>query len=460
MFEELEARQRRFAAYLPLSAENLRRLDLVFEPLFIHGSNAIEGNTLSLGDTTYLIREGRLPGGKREEEYLEVKGQQKAYAYLRQAVQTEFTLSEKLIREFHQLLTEPLDLEKYRPGQYKDRDNKVRLADGSEFPYVSHVDTPAAMQELVAWFNGPGQALHAVERAAQLHYKFILIHPFRDGNGRSARLLANFALLRAGHVLTVFRADERRPDYLRALHAVDVSVPRQELAPGHPGLNFFPFVSHVEQELLWSYDRTLDVLEGKVPLEPDDIVRRFESLESRAIEALSVPPDEAARLARESEGVRSLTELVASLANSVAAKLNATWGELSVRVGQVVQDARVLLRRPRYAVLAVPPGQMRGVAGLVELLIAPKEPAAARLRLPDGVLNFIVRSEPHALRLSALRTGNIFDTPTVVTGGSHLPIDTTAWRRHEIERFVLGALDLYFEDVRVEIEAINRPPSG
>src|SRR4051794_4816087 len=141
MFEEVEARAKRLNAYKPFDSETLARLDAVFEPWFIYGSNALEGNTLTLGDTIYLIREGKLPGGKREEEYLEVKGQQAAYAYLRDAVAGQFPLTEKLIREFYTLLTERLEAGKYHPGQYKDRDNQVRLPDGSLFPYVSHVET-------------------------------------------------------------------------------------------------------------------------------------------------------------------------------------------------------------------------------------------------------------------------------------------------------------------------------
>src|SRR5437762_11126131 len=123
MFEEIEGRRKRLDGLGPLGPDSLRRLDAFFEPFFIHASNAIEGNTLTLGDTIGVIREGRLPGGKREEEYLEVKGQQAAYAYLQQAVRGGSPLSEKLIREFHQLLTGQLSPEKYRPGQYKNREN-------------------------------------------------------------------------------------------------------------------------------------------------------------------------------------------------------------------------------------------------------------------------------------------------------------------------------------------------
>jgi Fic family protein len=113
MFEEVESRRRRLDAYKPFDDQMVRRLNAIFEPWFIYNSNALEGNTLSLGDTIYVIREGRLPGGKTEDEYLEVKGQQAAYAYLQEAVRNAFPLSEKLIRELHQLLTEKLDIEKF-----------------------------------------------------------------------------------------------------------------------------------------------------------------------------------------------------------------------------------------------------------------------------------------------------------------------------------------------------------
>ncbi|HMJ53490.1 MAG TPA: hypothetical protein VK540_15495 [Polyangiaceae bacterium] len=141
MFEEVDARRERLKKHMPLDPQVEERLNAALDPLFIYNSNALEGNTLSLADTIYFIKERRLPGGKKEEEILEVKGQQAAIAYLREAARNRFELSEKLIREFHLLLTEQLPRDKYEPGQYKSRDNMVRLEDGSIFPNVGAAET-------------------------------------------------------------------------------------------------------------------------------------------------------------------------------------------------------------------------------------------------------------------------------------------------------------------------------
>ena len=479
MFEEVEARAKRLNGYKLLDADTLARLDAVFEPWFIYGSNALEGNTLTLGDTIYLIREGKLPGGKREEEYLEVKGQQAAYAYLRDAVAGQFRLNEKLIREFHTLLTEKLDANKYRPGQYKDRDNQVRLPDGSLFPYVSHVETPAAMQELVRWYENEAQRMHPAERAAALHYKFILIHPFLDGNGRTARLLANLAMLQGGHILTVFRAEERRRLYLDALRSTDNSVPTEELAPSNPNLNLFPFTSYVEQELLWSYDLALDVVEGRVLVTTEDLVRRFGSLERRGLEARGIAVDETSRLEAAAKAVRQLTDQVRSQVREIETGLNERWNDLVAVLGGEVAGARDLLEGfpwgqvstgNRRSLLGLEDAALRGQAGMVTIRVARRGTSLTQLAVPRNVCELIVLAEPHGLKFASIRVSGalrvpgplqgkiqLVDTPQVESELIRLPLDPTAWRSTEIARFVLDEIGRFLAATEAEIKRLNSP---
>jgi hypothetical protein len=473
MFEEVEARRRRLDAHKPFGAQMLERLDAVFEPWFIYGSNALEGNTLTLGDTIYLIREGKLPGGgKREEEYLEVKGQQAAYAYLRQAVAGKLRINEKLIREFHTLLTEKLDANKYRPGQYKNRDNQVRLADGTLFPYVSHVETPAAMRDLVRWLDEEGQQLHPVERAAALHYKFILIHPFLDGNGRTARLLTNLAILQSGHVMTVFRADERRRLYLDALRATDTSVPITELTPNNPNLNLFPFTSYVEQELLWSYDLALDVVEGRLSVTSEDLVRRFERMDQRGLQAMGIAADEGSRLEAAAEAVQRLTDRVGSQVSDIATGLNEKWSEIVARDAGEVAGARDLLDRspllpadPRKQLLGIEDTSLRGQAGVVSISVGRKPDNLVQMAVPRNVCEFVVYAEPHALTLASIRISgspkkglHTVPVPHVDTASVRLSLDPASWRDTEISRFILEELTRFLDATEAEIKRVNSAP--
>ena len=469
MFESVEAKRAQLDRHRPFDRSMLDRLDAVFEPLFIYGSNALEGNTLSLGDTIYLIRDGRLPGGKREEEYLEVKGQQAAYAYLRDSVAGKFELSEKLIREFHGLLTERLDAAKYRPGAYKDRDNQVRLPDGSLFPYVSHVETPAAVRDLVAWFRGDGQKLHPVERASSLHYRFILIHPFLDGNGRTARLLTNFALLTSGHYMALFRADERRRVYLDALRAVDTSVSTHELRPDNPQLNLFPFVSYVEQELLWSYDQALDVVEGRVVVTTEDLVRRFAGLEQRGLQAAGILPDETSRLEESAKLVSRLTETVGARIKAIATGVGNGWTELAIGYRDRRGGARDILEAPPGALgvhlgsrgenLGIDISAVRGVAGVVLIRIERKPASLLQLEVPPNVCEFIAYAEPHTLRLANLSfPSDPRDQNSMSSRSILLPLDPALWRQSEIDRFLIEEIDRFREATEAAIRERNPGP--
>jgi hypothetical protein len=463
MFEQVDARRQRLDAYRPFSAEQRARLDAVFEPWFIYGSNAIEGNTLTLADTILLIRDAVLPAGKTETEYLEVKGQQAAYAYLHAAAAASVPPSERLVREFHQLLTGNLDPEKYRPGQYKDRDNQVRLADGSLFPYVSHVATPAAMQDLVTWWLGDGRKLHPIEQAAWLHYKLILIHPFRDGNGRTARLLTNLLLLQSGYNLTIFRAAERRRVYLDALRAVDSSVPAGELVPDHPHLNLFPFVSYLEQELLWSYDQALDVLEGRTVVTTEDLIRRFSALEQRSLAAAGIAPDERTRRERASETTREVTRNIAAQVQELSDKLNTGWPNL---LSAVRQNSGLDLL-DRFAFFSRTPREQLGITsavlgtvGEVVLSVHRREDSPLPIEVPYNACQFEIFMEPHALTVAAIHgvSGADGSTETTQIDTAHVRLTpgSEPSREARIKTFVLEQVNRFLERTEAEVTLRNQ----
>jgi Fic family protein len=106
-------------------------------------------------------------------------------------------------------------------GDYKEYPNSVRLENGEIFHYASPIDTPIKMQELIDWYRSEEGSIHPVTLAAMLHYKFVSIHPFDDGNGRISRLLVNYVLIRNGLPPVVIKSSDKA-NYLRALHLADV----------------------------------------------------------------------------------------------------------------------------------------------------------------------------------------------------------------------------------------------
>lgn len=438
MFDAIDARRRRLDALRPFEGAIEARLDRLFRPLFIHRSNAIEGNTLTFGETLTVLRDGRLPGGKRVEELKEVLGQASAYDYLRRAVEGRWPLTEKLIREIHTLLTHDLEDVHYGPGTYKTRDNRVLQHDGTVFPYVSHVETPAAMRDLLDWLKDVGH-LHPIQRAAELHYRFILIHPFQDGNGRTVRMLVNLVLLQAGLTPAFTRPEELQGyegGYRRALLAVDRSVPMEELSPA-AAFDVRPLVAFLEEEVLWSLDRALDVVEGRVALTPDDFARRFAQVESRVLGgATAAVVDEVGRRRLAGERVKIMKDRLLAILSPVVVQANAGLRVTSVRLHDDTWEPEVL-RPSLQRCLGTAGLSPAGPIGGVSIHLGPAAGASVDLAVVNRALTFVVVAEPHVLTLGAVIEGEDGEDAQRLLQ----PPAPERWRAAEIEGFVLGRLN-------------------
>lgn len=199
---------------------------------WIYHSNAIEGNTLSWGETRAFLLHGITAQGKPFRDYLDIKGHNEVVLYLEDLIGSERPLTEAHIREIHKILmVEPYDApaitptgqpttRRVTPGQYKTMPNHVRTATGEIHYYAAPEETPARMGELMEWYRAESGRLHPLIVAATFHYEFVSIHPFDDGNGRMARLLMNLILMQAGYPPAIIRLADRG-DYLLALEKAD-----------------------------------------------------------------------------------------------------------------------------------------------------------------------------------------------------------------------------------------------
>lgn len=171
-------------------------------------SNAIEGNTLTLRETKVVL-EGITVGGKSIREHLEATNHRDAIFYVEKIVAKHEALSEWQIKNLHHLVLN--GIEQQAAGRYR-RENVV-IAGASLIP-PDHLHLNDEMQGLIAWYESDETAqLHAVERAAKLHTRFVKIHPFIDGNGRTGRLLLNFELMKAGYPPAVIQKEDRLAYY-------------------------------------------------------------------------------------------------------------------------------------------------------------------------------------------------------------------------------------------------------
>lgn len=244
---------------MPLSADDERRLERKFMLEFNYNSNHIEGNTLTYGQTELLLLFGKVVNEANMKDLEEMKAHNVCLQMmLTQAHDKESVLSETFIRQLHKvMLREDYTVHRQLPGGkmtsyvvhagcYKTRPNSVITPTGERFDYASPEETPALMYDLVKWYNDEEEAgvLTPIELAALFHYRYIRIHPFEDGNGRIARLLVNYILLRNDYPMVVVRSKLKK-DYLAALNQTDVNVGILPSDGAHAGLEAArPFVDY------------------------------------------------------------------------------------------------------------------------------------------------------------------------------------------------------------------------
>jgi Fic family protein len=205
-------------------AEKRRALDLqrplppaiitkLYEDLRVrltYHSNAIEGNTLDLGETQLVVAHGVTIGGHTLKEHLEAINHAAAYSFILELARQEAALDEHALLELHALITKELV---GTPGRY--RTGAVFIS-GSEHRPPHHTQVPGLMRDWFTWLVSDGQAYSPIARAALAHEMLLAIHPFLDGNGRTARLVLNLQLMQAGYPVTLLLQGWRLT-YIRAL---------------------------------------------------------------------------------------------------------------------------------------------------------------------------------------------------------------------------------------------------
>jgi Fic family protein len=225
-----------------LSPENDRRLWQKLRLEWNYHSNHIEGNTLTYGETELLLIHGQTHGNHTLREYEEMQAHDVGISHLRELAEDRTRLiGETDIRNLNKIiLKEPFwkpaqttDGQATRkqiiPGEYKTTPNNVLTATGELFEFAPPSDVPLRMQALLKWL---GESLHEFREAdllwllAKLHHDFVLIHPFDDGNGRVARMLVNYVLMRLGYP-PIIVPTERKRDYLTALRLADAGNPEE-----------------------------------------------------------------------------------------------------------------------------------------------------------------------------------------------------------------------------------------
>jgi Fic family protein len=194
----------------PRAPKGLTNLEHVHDLELTYTSNAIEGNTLTASETMLVIENGITIGGKPLKDHLEAIDLYEALRYVRDIARHTTPLTEADVRTLHSLVVKRAAPE--IAGRYADQGRFV-LTDSGRHAFPSPAEIPALMGDFAAWLAA---APDTPATAFTAHRRLVEIHPFNDGNGRTARLLMNLVLLRAGYPPTAIRPVDR-PAYIEAL---------------------------------------------------------------------------------------------------------------------------------------------------------------------------------------------------------------------------------------------------
>ncbi len=265
----------------PIDVEQETRIMQKFRLDWNYHSNHLEGNSLNYGETKALLLFGITAQGKPLKDHFEITGHNEAINWVIDTVKGERPLSENFIRELHKLLLkESYEVDAITPdgkptkrkiavGQYKTMPNHVKTKTGEIFYFATSEETPSKMFDLLQWYNEKTNEkdLNPIIAAAEFHYKFIRIHPFDDGNGRTARILMNFILMQFGFPPVIIKTEDKA-NYFAALQLADTG-------------NIEAFIEYIAQNLVYSLEIMISGAKGENIEEDDDLDKEIALLEQK-----------------------------------------------------------------------------------------------------------------------------------------------------------------------------------
>ncbi len=261
-----------------LSVDVKKKINYKFRLDWNYYSNSMEGNTLTMDETRSVMVGNLTVGGKPIKDVLEIKGHDQVISEIINIGKGEVRLSEKRIKEIHKgIMHEEDESKKGKIGVWKTDPNYLFNYKNERFDFVLPPEVPERMHELLNKTNAAIDAIqqnkkdapHPVDVALQFHLDYVIIHPFYDGNGRTARILTNLLLISFGFPPFWVKTNERGVynQYIGDIQGYG----------GNPDL-FFEFATDM---ILRSQQLVLDAISGKAIHEPGDLEKKLDLLKQR-----------------------------------------------------------------------------------------------------------------------------------------------------------------------------------
>ena len=215
----IDAKKAKIDRARPLPDIVLSKLTEYLDIEWTYNSNAIEGNTLTREETMLILKEGLTVSGKSMREHLEATNHKNAIDYLNELLGKVEPITQDAVKQIHALILEGIN-NRYA-GKY--RDVEVYIS-GSSQALPKPEAVPGLMLEFSQWLVDEQEkhSLHPIRFAALAHYKFVAIHPFIDGNGRTGRLLMNLILMKYGYPIAIVECEtDKRKAYYAAIRGAN-----------------------------------------------------------------------------------------------------------------------------------------------------------------------------------------------------------------------------------------------
>lgn len=204
----LDTKKQKLVAQRPIPSIVLATIKDTLHLEWIHHSNGIEGNTLTLQETRLVLEEGITIHGKSLREHFEAVNHQEAIGYIEKLVASDYVLSLSDILEVNGLVLDKI--EKEFVGRF--RTAGVRIG-GANFVPPNALKVFDMIAELIDWANNEAKDWHPLAKATVFHHRFVWIHPFFDGNGRTVRLIFNLLLMKEGFPPAIILKTDRKKYY-------------------------------------------------------------------------------------------------------------------------------------------------------------------------------------------------------------------------------------------------------
>lgn len=247
LLSSIAAKKAQLDALRPIAGGALRALQKSYDVDLTYTSNAIEGNTLTLRETAEVIEHGITVGGKPLRDHLEAIDHYEAIGWMRALADQPTPIDEVTVRELHRRIV--LRSQPEIGGVYSTLPRRIA---GAPVVFPNAMKVPGLMKNYGQWLSATA---HDPATSFEAHYQLVAIHPFADGNGRTARLVMNLLLLRGGYPPVAVRPEDRKT-YLESLEHASASD------------DTTPFQSFMHQRLDATLEEYVNTLQGGLPKSP------------------------------------------------------------------------------------------------------------------------------------------------------------------------------------------------